>query len=104
MYCILFIFCKGLFLCVFLIARRHGNRLKEQNPQASGYELANQDELSPAAGNENSNEDDDNGLVDEILEDEDDFEVSAGACEEQNGAGRRLMRLRSSSGGEDELA
>ena len=42
--------------------------------------------------------------VDETLEDEDDFEVSAGAFEEQTGAGRRLMRLRSSSGGEDEIA
>ena len=104
MYCILSICCKGLFLCIFLIARRHGKRLKEQNPQASGYELANQDELSPAAGNGNSNEDDDNVLVDEALEDEDDFEVTAGAFEEQTGAGRRLMRLRSSSGGEDEVA
>ena len=34
----------GLFTCVFLIARRHGSRFSR--PQASGYELACQDDLN----------------------------------------------------------
>ena len=33
----------GLFTCVFLLARRHGSRFSR--PQASGYELARQDDL-----------------------------------------------------------
>ena len=34
----------GLFTCVFLLARRHGSRFSR--PQASGYELACQDDLN----------------------------------------------------------
>ena len=34
----------GLFTCVFLLARRHGSRFSR--PQASGYELASQDDLN----------------------------------------------------------
>ena len=93
-------FFKGLFVCAFFIARRQGNRYKDLYPQASGYELANQDEMSPATGAD----DDDDVLVEETLEDEDDFEVSSGnitsGLRKEN---RGLMRLRSSSG-ENELA
>ena len=91
-----------MFLCAFLIARRHGNRFKDPCPQASGYELANQDELTPAAGNFNG--DDDDIIIEETLEDEDDFEVSSGSLSGQGEEGRGLMRLRSSSGGEEQLA
>ena len=89
-----------MYLCAFLIARRQGNRLKGPCPQASGYELANQDEMSPAAGND----DDEEALVEENLEDEDDFEVSAATMTGHGRENQSLMRLRSSSGGEDELA
>ena len=92
----------GLFLCAFCIARRQGNRFKDSCPQASGYELANQDEMTPAAGGFDG--DDEDILVEEILEDEDDFEVSSGNLNEQNETGRGLMRLRSSSGEEDRPA
>ena len=34
----------GLFTCVFLLARRHGSQFSR--PQASGYELACQDDLN----------------------------------------------------------
>ena len=88
-----------MFLCVFFIARRQGNRFKDPCPQASGYELANQDEIIPAAGNPNGDEED--GLIEETLEDEDDFEVSSNNVNEKERRG--LMRLRSSSG-ENELA
>ena len=84
---------------MFFIARRQGNRFKDPCPQASGYELANQDEMTPAAGHNIG--DDDDGLVEETLEDEDDFEVSSGNINEKDHRG--LMRLRSSSG-ENELA
>ena len=73
--------------------------MKGPCPQASGYELANQDEMSPAAGN-----DDDEALVEENLEDEDDFEVSAATMTGHGRENQTLMRLRSSSGGEEELA
>lgn len=52
----------GLFLCVWLTARRHGSRFSR--PQSSGYELASQDELNQ-----------------ELLEDEDDFEMAEGTLE-----------------------
>lgn len=91
--------CTGVFLCVFFIARRQGNRFKDPCPQASGYELANQDETIPAAGNPIGDEED--GLIEETLEDEDDFEVSSNNVNEKERRG--LMRLRSSSG-ENELA
>merc|ERR1712223_851449 len=56
----------GLFTCVFLLARRHGSRFSR--PQASGYELARQDDL-----------------VQELLEDDDDdFEVSEPSLELNN--------------------
>ena len=86
-------------MCVFFIARRQGNRFKDPCPQASGYELANQDEITPAAGNHIGDEED--GLVEENLEDEDDFEVTSSNVKEKEHRG--LMRLRSSSG-ENELA
>ena len=66
--------------------------MKGPCPQASGYELANQDEMSPAAGN-----DDDEALVEETLEDEDDFEVSAATMTGHGRENQSLMRLRSSS-------
>lgn len=48
----------GLFVCVFLMAKRHGSRFSR--PQCSGYELANQDDINS-----------------QLLEDDnDDFEVS----------------------------
>jgi len=52
----------GLFTCVFLLARRHGSRFTR--PQASGYELACQDDLNQ-----------------ELLEDDDDFEVAEPSLE-----------------------
>merc|ERR1712150_125609 len=51
--------CTGLFLCIFFIARRQGDRFKDSHPQASGYELANQDEMSPASGHHNNEDDED---------------------------------------------
>jgi hypothetical protein len=33
----------GLFVCVFLMAKKHGTRFSR--PQTSGYELASQEEL-----------------------------------------------------------
>merc|ERR1712150_459076 len=48
-----------LFLCIFFIARRQGDRFKDSHPQASGYELANQDEMSPASGHHNNEDDED---------------------------------------------
>ncbi len=51
----------GLFVCVFLVARKHGSRFSR--PQTAGYELASQEELNQE-------------LLDE--EDEEDFEVSSG--------------------------
>ena len=56
--------------------------------------------MSPAAGND----DDEEALVEENLEDEDDFEVSAATMTGHGRENQTLMRLRSSSGGEDELA
>ncbi|TRY70404.1 hypothetical protein TCAL_02416 [Tigriopus californicus] len=47
----------GLYICVFLMARKHGSRFSR--PQTSGYELANQDELNQ-----------------ELLDEDDDFEIS----------------------------
>lgn len=93
---------SGLFLCIFFIARRQGDRFKDSYPQASGYELANQDEMSPASGHHNG--DDEDALVEETLEDEDDFEISSSNNISGNGGGkdhRGLMRLRSSSGEND---
>ena len=49
---------SGLFACVFLMAKRHGSR--GRRPQTLGYELARQDEM----------------MHQELLEDEDDFEVA----------------------------
>ena len=93
-------------MCIFFIARRQGDRFKDSHPQASGYELANQDEMSPASGHHN-NEDDEDTLVEETLEDEDDFEISSSHLSSSGRGGgkehRGLMRLRSSSG-ENDLA
>lgn len=47
----------GLYICVFLMARKHGSRFSR--PQTSGYELANQDELNQ-----------------ELLDEDEDFEIS----------------------------
>lgn len=52
----------GLFTCVFFLARRHGSRFSR--PQSSGYELASQDDLNQ-----------------ELLEDDDDFEVAEPSLE-----------------------
>ena len=92
-------------MCIFFIARRQGDRFKDSHPQASGYELANQDEMSPASGHHN-NEDDEDALVEETLEEDDDFEISSSHLTSSGGKGkehRGLMRLRSSSG-ENDLA
>ena len=100
----------GLFLCVFLIARRHASNhfTNLHSPQSSGYELACQDDLTPAAG-DGIDEDEDNlvtgqGHADDE-EDEDDFELASGTdFGNRSHSQRGLMRLRSSSGGEDETA
>ena len=55
----------GLFVCVFLVARKHGS--KSSRPQTAGYELANQEEVNQGLLLDEEDEEDD------IM---DDFEVS----------------------------